>query len=440
LKGDPADRSLTRTILKTPAAVGNRSPLHSFQIPDSIIWHVFGDRPCLAQEAVAMCLPRVRLTVGQLLVAVAVVAGNCGVLRLRDELIVKMERNEIQQERMRQNALIDEAPRSILSFDLLGFLALINVALIGTLLHVARRLWSFHGEIGANPRPSPVGFTYFSLHFLAIGAVVTTFMPGAIERYLETFSPLVHYAEQECWTVVSRFLGDSRWLILSCLIYGAFLSGPAILISWIGGLLTRRCAATLPRQRFLAMTCLVSLGFTAVALTVAVMPRPFAHEQDVDLDFQIVDKDSGQPIGAAFLRMTDPFNPTSIPPGAFTGADGRAKLTGCFRADGQRNAFRTMGFFHRGADGWKSARRIIKPFGSHCLTFWARIPTSIALAFGRLVSPRAGRPRVLSTILPGYTTMAAPRSEFGILRYCGTGDSPASPRIARAAIGKSTGT
>ena len=170
-------------------------------------------------------------------------------------------------------------------------------------------------------------------------------MPGAIERYLNTFSPLVRYAEQECLSVDSQFWGVSRWVILGCLIYGAFLSGPALLLSWIGGLLTRRCVATLPRRRFRAMTCLVSLGFAGVALAIAVTPQPFVHEQDVDLDFRIVDKDSGQPIRAAFLRITDPFNPTSLPPVAFTGADGCAELTGCFRASGQRNAFRTMGDF-----------------------------------------------------------------------------------------------
>ena len=72
------------------------------------------------------------------------------------------------------------------------------------------------------------------------------------------------------------------------------------------------------------MTCLVSLGFAGVALAIAVTPQPFVDEQEVELDFQVVDKDSGQPIGAAFLRMTDPFNSNAIPPRALTGADGRA--------------------------------------------------------------------------------------------------------------------
>ena len=73
-----------------------------------------------------MRLPRVRFTVGQLLVAVAVVAANCGVLRLVDELLVKMDWNEAEQMRM-PTPLLMRLP-SILSFDFPGFLSLINVA------------------------------------------------------------------------------------------------------------------------------------------------------------------------------------------------------------------------------------------------------------------------------------------------------------------------
>jgi hypothetical protein len=156
-----------------------------------------------------MCLPRVRFTVGQLLFTGAVVAANCGVLRRIDKLIVEMDVKNVFEERMRQNALIDTAPLSILSFDFLGSLPLINVALIGILLFVARRLRSFRGENRTNPRPSPAGFTYFSLHFLAISTVVSIFMPGVIERYLDTFSPLMHYG---CWTDFSRFSGVSSWV------------------------------------------------------------------------------------------------------------------------------------------------------------------------------------------------------------------------------------
>jgi hypothetical protein len=278
-----------------------------------------------------MRLPRVRFTVGQLLVAVAVVAANCGVLQLGYEMF--------------ENALFEGPPLSILPFSFVGSLPLINVALIGILLFLARRLRSFHGVSGVNPRPSPAGVTYFSLHFLAILTIVTVFMPGAIDSYLETLSSVMDYAARGWSTVFSRFKDGFPWVVFGCLIFGVFISGPALLLSWIGGLLARRCAATLPRGRFRALTCLVSFGFMGVALAVAVTPRPFADEQNVELDFQIVDKDSGQPIGAAVLRMTDPFNSTSIPPSAFTGADGRAKLTAYFKASGQRNAFRTMGAF-----------------------------------------------------------------------------------------------
>jgi hypothetical protein len=278
-----------------------------------------------------MRLPRVRFTVSKLLFAVAVIAVNCGVFRLGYEMF--------------ENALVEGPSLSILPFSFVGSLPLINVALIGTVLFVARRLRSFRGVSGANPRPAPAGVTYFSLHFLAILTVVTIFMPGAIDSYLETSSSLMDYAAKSWSTVFSRFEDVFPQVVLGCLFFGVFISGPALLLSWIGGLLARRCAATLPRRRFRAITCLVSLGFAGLALAVAVTPQPFADKQDVDLDFQIVDKDSGQPIGAAFLRITDPFNSTSIPPKVFTGADGRAELTGRFEASGQRNAFRTMGVF-----------------------------------------------------------------------------------------------
>jgi hypothetical protein len=265
------------------------------------------------------------------LFAIAVIAVNCGVLRLGYEMF--------------ENALFGDAPLSILPFSFVGSLPLINVALIGSLRFVVRSLRSFRGVSGANPRPSPAAVTYFSIHFLAILTVVTIFMPGAIESYLETLSSLMDYAAKGWSTVISRFEDSFPWVVLGCLMFGVFISGPALLLSWIGGLLARRCAATLPQDRFRTLTCLVSLSFAGVALAIAVTPRPFADEQDVDLDFQIFDKESGQPIGAAVLRITDAFNATSIPPKAFTGVDGRAQLTARFEANGQRNAFRTMGAF-----------------------------------------------------------------------------------------------
>ena len=93
------------------------------------------------------------------------------------------------------------------------------------------------------------------------------------------------------------------------------------------------------------MTGLVSFGFASVAMAIWVSPRPFADGLDVDLDFQIVDNDSRQPIAAAYLRMTDPFDVHAIPPAALTGPDGRARLTGRFPGTGERSAFLRFGVF-----------------------------------------------------------------------------------------------
>ena len=102
------------------------------------------------------------------------------------------------------------------------------------------------------------------------------------------------------------------------------LSGPALILACIGGVFAQRAAATLTGQRFRILTAMVSFGFACVALAIWVTPRPFAEDQDVDLDFRIVDNNSGEPIAAAYVRLTDPFDHLSKPPNALTRADGRA--------------------------------------------------------------------------------------------------------------------
>jgi hypothetical protein len=54
-------------------------------------------------------------------------------------------------------------------------------------------------------------------------------------------------------------------VIFASLILGVFISGPALLLSLMEQALAARCAASLPRHRFRAMTCLVSFGFTSTA-------------------------------------------------------------------------------------------------------------------------------------------------------------------------------
>ena len=78
------------------------------------------------------------------------------------------------------------------------------------------------------------------------------------------------------------------------------------------------------------------------------MPLEFRNERSVDLDFQVIDRDSGQPVAGAFVRISNPFafGEEEPPiPMALTGPDGRVRLTGRFPVVGIRNAFRSLGTF-----------------------------------------------------------------------------------------------
>jgi len=228
-----------------------------------------------------------------------------------------------------------------------GVLPQINVTLIGILPFAAKWLRShLHGR-AAHPRPGLSGVAYFSLHFLMLGWLYSLLVPNPIDSDAGVLEAATQYAARGWAAVFGQPKETVPWIILDCSILGLFISGPPLLLCWIGHVLARRCAATLPRRRFRLMTCLVSLGFASAALAICLTPRPFEAEQDVALDFQVVDEVSGRPITAAFVRMTDPFSfdPTSLPPGALTDSAGRACLTGRFVASGQCNAFQRMGVF-----------------------------------------------------------------------------------------------
>lgn len=277
-----------------------------------------------------MRLPHVRISVGKLLVVVAVVAVNLGVVRLLYKVV----------ENSAATAPMLYKPLGFAS----GFLPLINVAMIGTALFAAQKLRSLRG---GGREHSPAGMTYFVLHMLALGCVVYVVMPDALDSYLDALDPVMNHVLKG-WSALFSPSGDAfPWVVLECLVLGAAISGPALLLSWIGHLVARRCARTLPRIRFWAMTSLISLGFAGVAFAIGVTLQPFADEHEIDLVFQIVDKDSGRPIVAALVRITDPceLDPTSIPPAALTAADGHAPLACRFLTIGVRSAFQTMGVF-----------------------------------------------------------------------------------------------
>ena len=280
-----------------------------------------------------MRLPRIRFTVGTLLFAVVVVAANCW--GCRQFYAIVMYTNTAG------GSDYCIVPAGV------GVLLLVNVALIGALLFTRRRLRSLRRERSANPRSSWSGFAYFSFHFLMLGSLLRLFTPGTIDRSEEVLGPVRDFAARGWATVFGDPGGTLPWIILNYLILNFFISGPPLLLSWFGQTLGTRCAASLPRRRFRAMSCLVSLGFAGAALAICLTPQPFEDEQEVALDFQVVDEVSGRPVAAAFVRMTDPFShdPDAITPKTFTDAGGRARLTGRFLANGYRNAFQTFAVF-----------------------------------------------------------------------------------------------
>jgi hypothetical protein len=229
-----------------------------------------------------------------------------------------------------------------------GVIPLIDVALIGASLGAARWLRSILGRPAANPRPSPPGLTYFSLNFLVLGGLACyRFMPEGILGARAVLEFLTDHAARG-WSAVFGEPGSTiPWVVVQAAMLGLLVSGPPLLLAWIGHRLARRCAAALPRWRFRAMVGLVSLDFAVAALAICLVPWPFEDEREIGLDFQVIDEPSGRPIPGAFVALTDPFSfdENAAPPRAFADAAGRARLTTLFAVRGERSTFRIMGTF-----------------------------------------------------------------------------------------------
>ena len=213
-------------------------------------------------------------------------------------------------------------PRLLLSFAV-GLIPLLNVLLIGIVRFAARWLRSARGEHAENSR-SPAGFTFFAIYFLGVSLIACMFMPAVIATYMVVVESSLERASDAFAHFCARFGDTLPFFVIECMILFVFISGPVLVTSWIGGVLGRRCVATLPRGRLRLMIGLVSLGFVSAALAIAFVPFEFAGTQNVDLDFQIVDRRSHQPIGGAFLRISNPFDPDWPDSRALTGPDGRA--------------------------------------------------------------------------------------------------------------------
>jgi hypothetical protein len=199
-------------------------------------------------------------------------------------------------------------------------------------------MWPKRSDHGHRVRQQsrPPATTFFSLHFLALGCVVALLIPDAIQ--IEQVADVIPQAWLQALGERARSFPDG---LLACVILGVWFSGPPLLLCWIGGLLANRCAAKMSARRFKALAVTVSFGFASIALTIWVTPRRFAADQDVDLDFRVVDRESTQPIAGVTLRLTDAFNRFSTTPCALTTANGCARLTARLPARGAKTAFWT---------------------------------------------------------------------------------------------------
>ena len=276
-----------------------------------------------------MRFPRVRFTLSNLLFAVAVVAANAGAVRLIYDAIEDLK-----------GAIW---PTAIIA--LIGSFPLFNIALIGSMLFTTGRLRAFRRGCMPEPRSSPAGATFFSLHVLAIGAVVTIITPDAVDSYLQEIFSVWEYAEKGCLAVLGFDDDALNCAAVEYLVFAFFVYVPQLLLAWLGHKLANYCAFTLTPWRFRLITGLVSAGFTCVALAIAITPRPFADEQDVHLDLQINDKDSGRPVDGASVHISDPFDQESLPSTAVADAGGRVRLTGRFEIFGERSTFQQIGVF-----------------------------------------------------------------------------------------------
>lgn len=284
-----------------------------------------------------MRLPRVRFTVGTFLSTVAFMGVNFWAFQRFNESQI-----------WRVCAFPYRAiPSGV------GVLPLFNVALVSIWLFAARRLRSLQHGCPKDTRSALLGVAYFSVHFLLLGGLMTLFMPDTVQLIESVLDQINSYVAESWGPVFGEPGGSAPWLIVDSLILGSIISGPPLLLSWIGQVLANRSASRLPRFRFLALAGLVELGLLGVALAICLTIQPFETVRDVSLDIRVIGELSGQPAPAAFVQITDPFSdcpselfvgdsPAPFPK-ALTNNDGRARLTGRFITRGEFNAFQTFG-------------------------------------------------------------------------------------------------
>jgi hypothetical protein len=131
-----------------------------------------------------MRIPRVRLTVGGLLLCVAVVAANCWAYRYFGAASESLSQGH------RWYLIVNRC---------VGVLPLANVALIGTLLFAASRLRFVSCEWRAS-FPSLAHITFFSVHLLLVGYTAELLMPDALSSFWATAENARDLVAKIWWT------------------------------------------------------------------------------------------------------------------------------------------------------------------------------------------------------------------------------------------------
>ena len=255
----------------------------------------------------------------------------------------------------------------------IGSLPLLTAVLMGISLYVARQFHRSRSRHEPTSRPGPCGMTYFSVHLLALGLIVITHMPELIKPSLEALARV----DESGWiTAFKRYPIVPPVFLIKCVTLGALISGPPLFLAWVGSLLARHCASRLSPMRFRLMACLVSCGFASVALGIWFTPTAFAEVLNVDLRFQLVDEDSGKPIGAATVRVTDGFKSRPTDPSSISDANGLARLTAPSPPEASESRGERPAFSCPGVDGWRSLRPNTLTCESRSRPRWATMSTS----------------------------------------------------------------
>jgi hypothetical protein len=129
----------------------------------------------------------------------------------------------------------------------LGAIPLAEFALVGVALTVSKPL----PEPQLDHSSHPPSFTFLSLTFLILGLLLTQFSPF----HVFNSEPVTHQVSTYFIKTLPSIWGlsscpDAVIIALTCLVVGAMVSGPALLLSGIGHLLTAHFVQQPPRHHF----------------------------------------------------------------------------------------------------------------------------------------------------------------------------------------------